>query len=232
MAGWIEIRLSWRPAAQTEPEASKPSMGAAEKKRTMLAADQIAADLWGGGGEPVETGGRASEERSLANLPVAGTLVVEVLRAEGLSLCEFDGTAMAAVADPKLFVMAVVAMLGYICIGLAFYLVFEEHYDAPPLALQLSLNLTTGGRGGGTVDTDGDGVVSQAELDDAFAGPMTCRPWTVLDSLYFTVIAFTTAGLGDYGPSSPGSKVFTALFSLTGVTPCDNDPQIPTGVIS
>ena len=45
-----------------------------------------------------------------------------------------------------------------------------------------------------------------------------CVSWTVIDALYFTVMTFTTVGYGDIGPSSPSSRVFTAVFALVGVS--------------
>jgi hypothetical protein len=41
--------------------------------------------------------------------------------------------------------------------------------------------------------------------------------WTVLDSLYFGVTTLTTVGYGDMGPSTDGSKIFTALYVFFGV---------------
>ena len=39
-----------------------------------------------------------------------------------------------------------------------------------------------------------------------------------MDSIYFTVMTFTTVGYGDFEPRKPGMKLFTALFALFGVT--------------
>lgn len=41
--------------------------------------------------------------------------------------------------------------------------------------------------------------------------------WPIIDSLYFTVVMLTSAGYGDLSPTSPGGKVFTALFALVGI---------------
>lgn len=41
--------------------------------------------------------------------------------------------------------------------------------------------------------------------------------WSVLDALYFSVIALTTVGFGDLVPSQPISKAFTIAYVLIGV---------------
>ena len=41
--------------------------------------------------------------------------------------------------------------------------------------------------------------------------------WSVVDSLYFTVITLTTVGYGDLAPSSAGSKLFTVAYVLLGL---------------
>ncbi len=41
--------------------------------------------------------------------------------------------------------------------------------------------------------------------------------WTVVDSLYFSVITLTTVGYGDLSPSSPGTKLFTVAYILFGL---------------
>ncbi|KAL7490660.1 hypothetical protein ACHAWT_000214 [Skeletonema menzelii] len=41
--------------------------------------------------------------------------------------------------------------------------------------------------------------------------------WSILDSLYFTIIMLTTIGYGDMSPSTPVGKIFTSLFALGGI---------------
>jgi multisubunit Na+/H+ antiporter MnhF subunit len=42
--------------------------------------------------------------------------------------------------------------------------------------------------------------------------------WSVLDSLYFTVVTLTTIGYGDLHPTTDLSKVFTIFFVFAGVS--------------
>ena len=41
--------------------------------------------------------------------------------------------------------------------------------------------------------------------------------WTIIDSLYFTVVMLTTCGSGDLSPTTPGGKVFASMFAISGI---------------
>ena len=41
--------------------------------------------------------------------------------------------------------------------------------------------------------------------------------WSLLDSLYFCVVALTTVGLGDFAPDTNLGKAFTIVYLLSGV---------------
>ena len=40
--------------------------------------------------------------------------------------------------------------------------------------------------------------------------------WTIIDSLYYIVVMLSSIGYGDISPTTPGGKIFTALFALSG----------------
>ena len=44
------------------------------------------------------------------------------------------------------------------------------------------------------------------------------RHWTVVDALYFCTVSMSTVGYGDLSPSTPGTKAFTLLWILVGIT--------------
>lgn len=41
--------------------------------------------------------------------------------------------------------------------------------------------------------------------------------WSIIDSMYFAVVTFTTIGYGDFSPSTTGGRLFCVLFALGGV---------------
>ena len=42
--------------------------------------------------------------------------------------------------------------------------------------------------------------------------------WSIIDSLYFTVVTLTTIGYGDLHPTTDISKIFTIVFVIAGVS--------------
>ncbi|PFG12011.1 potassium channel family protein [Bacillus sp. es.036] len=45
----------------------------------------------------------------------------------------------------------------------------------------------------------------------------TVESWSVLDSLYFSVVTLTTVGFGDFSPQTDFGKIFTILYLFTGI---------------
>jgi voltage-gated potassium channel Kch len=41
--------------------------------------------------------------------------------------------------------------------------------------------------------------------------------WTIVESLYFSVVTLTTVGFGDFSPTTPGAQIFTIFYILTGI---------------
>lgn len=41
--------------------------------------------------------------------------------------------------------------------------------------------------------------------------------WTVLESVYFILVATTTVGYGDFTPTTEGARVFTFFFLMAGL---------------
>ena len=42
--------------------------------------------------------------------------------------------------------------------------------------------------------------------------------WPIIDSLYFSVVTFTTVGYGDLCPSTDAGKLFTIFYSFAGIS--------------
>ena len=42
--------------------------------------------------------------------------------------------------------------------------------------------------------------------------------WSWVDALYFSTVAVTTVGFGDITPSTDGSKLFTVVYVLAGIS--------------
>lgn len=42
--------------------------------------------------------------------------------------------------------------------------------------------------------------------------------WSIVDSLYFSVVTVTTVGFGDLTPDTDGAKLFTVLYIVVGIS--------------
>ena len=42
--------------------------------------------------------------------------------------------------------------------------------------------------------------------------------WSIVDSLYFSVVTATTVGFGDLTPSTDGAKLFTIVYIISGIS--------------
>jgi voltage-gated potassium channel Kch len=41
--------------------------------------------------------------------------------------------------------------------------------------------------------------------------------WTIIQSLYFSIVTLTTVGYGDFAPTTAGTQIFTIFYILTGI---------------
>ena len=47
---------------------------------------------------------------------------------------------------------------------------------------------------------------------------MYLEEWSVVDALYFSVVALATVGFGDLHPTTDVSKLFTVVYIITGLS--------------
>ena len=41
--------------------------------------------------------------------------------------------------------------------------------------------------------------------------------WSIIDSLYFSVVTLTTIGYGDFSPKTDAGKIFTIIYIVVGI---------------
>lgn len=41
--------------------------------------------------------------------------------------------------------------------------------------------------------------------------------WSIADSFYFTIVALSTIGFGDFAPTTTGTRLFTVFYAIVGV---------------
>lgn len=194
--GWLEVRVAWEPVVQPRPNEAYDGAAAGQTEPPRPR------DAWEG-----------------HDSQPAGTLTVEVLRGVGLQLLE-EESVLARSSDSTLTIAAIVMVVLYLALGMVFYVLSEEHCQ-PAVAHQDEL---CGGAPGvdcsnyalGNASSCG-AIVGCRFMPSVVGKPEECTAWTAIDALYFTVLTFTTIGYGDFTPKRSGTKVFTAIFALTGV---------------
>ena len=73
----------------------------------------------------------------------------------------------------------------------------------------------------GEAPRNADKLIAAMAVFLILAGTIAYRlleDWSWVDSLYFCVVAVTTVGFGDLAPTSDGSKLFTVLYVLSGIS--------------